>query len=241
MPPHFRERAIGYCTTLSTIVGILATTPVWGTEKLQNRLQYKIPLAGQAALPLVAGCLTFFISESPIWHLFNDRPDKASHILMNLRARNDQIVANEIEQFREVVIHQMESQEQRKPWDVLRHGNLRRTLTAGAYQPMLLTSGIVLVQTYSTVLLVQSGVIDAFQVTIIIWCLAALGQVCGVLLIDKVGRRPLVLCGLSVLCILDVIIGSLAATSLEFQSQRTALAAMFIIFSFFTQATFGLM
>ena len=241
VPAHVRGRSIGLCNTLSSIVSILAVTLVWGTEKIQNHMQFKIPLAGQAALPLVAGCFTFFISESPTWYLFNGRLDQASHVLMQLRARNEQIVAIEIEELKEAVVRQRETQKQTKPWDILFHGNLNRTLMAGAYQPLLLTSGIILVQTYATILLIQSGLIDAFQVTIIIWCLGLLGQVCGVLLIDKVGRRPLVLCGLSALCVLDVIIGSLAATSLESQSQRTALAAMFIVFSFFSAITFDSM
>ena len=241
VPPHVRGRAVGLCVTLWPIVSILATTLVWRTEKLHSRLQYRIPLAIQVALAAIAGCLTFWICESPTWHLFHDRPDHAKDLLMKLRGMNEQIVLVEIEGLKEVMVRQKETQRQTKIWDIFRQGNLKRTLTAGAYQPLSMVSGSVLAQTYSTVILVQSGVVNAFEVTILISCLLFLGQICGLLLVDEVGRRPLVLCGLSVLCVLNIVVGCLAATSLESKMGRTALVSTFITFSFFMNVTFGSM
>ena len=118
---------------------------------------------------------------------------------------------------------------------------LSQYISALTYQPLSLVSGSILAQTYSTIILVQSGVVNAFEVTILISCLLFLGQICGLLLVDEVGKRPLVLCGLSVLCVLNIVVGCLAATSLKSKMGRTALVSTFITFSFFMNVTFGSM
>jgi len=123
-------------------------------------------------------------------------------------------------------------------WDIFKTANLRRTLTAGALLCLNQVSGLILVSTYSTVILVQSGVGNPFQITVIITCLQFLGTVIGPVLVDKVGRRPVALVGFSVLFMLDIVAGSLAAAGLTTDGQRLGLAAMFILFGFFNSASF---
>ncbi len=101
-------------------------------------------------------------------------------------------------------------------WDIFKTANLGRTLTAGALLCLNQVSGL----------------------TVIITCLQFLGTVIGPVLVDKVGRRPVELVGFSVLCMLDIVAGSLAAAGLTTDGQRLGLAAMFILFGFFNSASF---
>ena len=120
-----------------------------------------------------------------------------------------------------------------KPWDILRPENLRRTLTAGAFESSSEVSGSVLMGTYATVVLAQSGVSDPFRITILISCLQFLGTLVGPVLVDKIGRRPLVLIDLTIICTLNLAAGSLASAGRSSLPQQRGLAVIFIIFSFF--------
>jgi MFS family permease len=88
------------------------------------------------------------------------------------------------------------------------------------------------------VILVQSNVANPFQVTVIISCLTFLGTIVGPTLVDKAGRRPVALVGFTILFVLNMAAGGLAAAGLTTSSQRLGLAAVFIIFAFFNAASF---
>lgn len=87
-------------------------------------------------------------------------------------------------------------------------------------------------------ILVQSNVANPFEVTIIISCLNFMGTIVGPTLVDKAGRRPVALSGFSILFVLNMAAGGLAAAGLTTSGQRLGLAAVFIMFAFFNAASF---
>ena len=238
VPANFRGRAIGFCIAGVSAVGIIATTVVWATSELPDERSYKIPLGLQAAFPVTFGILTFFIPESPFWYLQHDKFESARSTLMLLRNNNIKVVEGELSILQRSITMERERQAQIHLWDIFKPANLKRTLTAGALLCLNQVSGLILVATYSTVILVQSGVGNPFQITIIISCLQFLGTMIGPVLVDKVGRRPVALGGFSVLFVLDIVAGSLAAAGLTTEGQRLGLAAVFILFGFFNSASF---
>lgn len=154
---------------------------------------------------------------------------------------NSDIVDAEISMFRSSIAMEAERREKIRFWEILTPANSKRTLTAGALLCLNQVSGLILISTYSTVGLVQSGVANPFQITIIITCLQFLGIVVGPIFVDKIGRRPVAMTGFCILLILDIIAGSLAAAGLTTNSQRLGLAAVFIMFGFFNSASFQLL
>jgi MFS family permease len=123
-------------------------------------------------------------------------------------------------------------------WEILKPEHLERTLSASAPLCLSQVGGQILVLTYSTVILVQSGVADPFKITIIIFLLQFLGTLVGPFLLDKTGRRPVALAGFVVLLAIDIVCGILACAGLQTQSQRIGLAALCIIFSFINAVCF---
>jgi hypothetical protein len=220
------------------VVAIIATTIVWGTEKINDSRQYKVPLAIQAACPVAFGILMLLCYESPLWYIQNGKLDEARRALMALRNNATEIVETELSLYRAAVDAERQRREQSRFWDILNRTHLQRTLTAGALLCSSQVGGQILMQTYSTVILVQSGVANLFQITIIITCLQFLGTMIGPVLVDKVGRRPVALVGFSILFVLDIAAGSLAAAGLTTKGQQLGLAAVFIIFAFFNAASF---
>lgn len=238
VPAHFRGRAIGFCVAGVSAVGIIATTLVWGTSKILDDRSYKIPLGLQAAFPAVFGIMTFFVPESPFWHLQHDQAEAARRTLMTLRNDNVKVVEAELSLLLRSIVAERENQSKAHFWEIFKPMHLKRTLTAGALLCLNQVSGLVLVSTYSTVILVQSGVGNPFQITIIITCTQFLGTMIGPVLVDKIGRRPVALVGFSVLFFLDIVAGSLATAGLTTRGQRLGLAAVFILFGFFNSASF---
>lgn len=238
MPAHVRGRAIGFCVAGVAAVGVIATTIVWGTEKIHDERQYKIPLAVQAAVPVVLALLSLLLPESPVWYVLHGRTDDARRVLLALRNGRAEIVEAELHMFRQAVAAEAKRTAQVHFWSILDRANIKRTMTAGALLSAAQVGGQILVGTYATIILVQSGVGNAFQITVIITCLQFLGTLIGPFLVDKVGRRPVALVGFTILFILNVAAGSLAAAGLETENQRLGLASVFIIFAFFNAASF---
>lgn len=196
-----------------------------------------IPLGIQAALPAILCLLTLFLPESPVWDIQHGHLDSARRTLLVLRNNRADIADAEIAMYLAAAAAEQAHQ---KPnfWRILDLENLPRTLAAGALLCSSQVGGQILVLTYATVILVASGVGNAFEITVIISCLQFLGTLIGPFLVDRVGRRPVALIGFSILLTLDLAAGSLGAVGLTTESQRLALAAIFILFGFFNAVSF---
>jgi MFS family permease len=238
VPVHVRGRAIGFCSAGVAAVAVAATTVVWGTQKINDDRSFKIPLAIQAACPVLFGLLTLLCPESPVWNIQHGNVDVARSTLMSIRNQQANVVEAEISMHKLAIAHDAERQSTVRFWDILRRVNLKRTLTAGALLSASQVGGQVLVLSFSTVILVQSGVGNPFQVTVIITCLQFLGTLVGPVLVDKLGRRIVALWGFSILFVLNLSAGSLAAAGLNTEPKQTALASVLIVFGFFNAVSF---
>ncbi|KAK9312811.1 hypothetical protein V1524DRAFT_238953 [Lipomyces starkeyi] len=64
-------------------------------------------------------------------------------------------------------------------------------------------SGVILSTTYATAFLPQLGISNPFQLTIAASCCTLAGTIAAPLIMDRVGRRPIALVGMSTLLIID--------------------------------------
>ncbi|KAK8930436.1 High-affinity glucose transporter HXT2 [Metarhizium anisopliae] len=235
IPANFRARAVGFTVAGSGVLSVVATVVVWATEKRRDQWQYKIPLLVQAVFPATLALLSLLLTESPIWLLAKGRHDDARRNLLLLRGGNAALVEKELA-LAAAALKSHSEQVNVNVWEILKPANLERTISASAPLCLSQVGGQILVLTYSTVILVQSGVADPFKITIIIFLLQFLGTLIGPFLLDKIGRRPVALAGFVVLFAIDVVCGALACAGPATQSQRIGLAALCIVFSF-TNAT----
>jgi MFS transporter, SP family, sugar:H+ symporter len=104
-----------------------------------------IPLAIQAALPVLFGVLTLFCTESPLWELQKDRVERARASLAVLRRGSAEAVNAELAVARAAIAESAERQKQTKFFDILRPEHLKRTLTAGAMLCLSQVGGQILV------------------------------------------------------------------------------------------------
>ncbi|KAL1894189.1 hypothetical protein Sste5346_005975 [Sporothrix stenoceras] len=238
VPAHVRGRVTGMAAAGSGASSVIATVVVWGTAKLIDDRQYKIPLAVQAALAGLLFIMSLFLTESPAWLVSKGRIEDARTQLLKLRRQNEAIVDHEINSIAAVLAAASEAKSSVRFKEILARKNWARTFMASSYLPAGQVGGQSLAITYSTVLFVQAGVSNAFLMTILVFLLQFLGNMVGPFLSDRLGRRTIALGGISTLVVLDFTAGGLACGGLKTNPQILGLAALSCIFAFVNAASF---
>ncbi|EJT97376.1 MFS general substrate transporter [Dacryopinax primogenitus] len=240
MPAHVRGRSVGFAVAGIGIVGVMAAVIVWGTEQISDERQYQIPLAIQAGVPCVLCLLTLLASESPVWLLSKDRNELARKNMLSLRNHNVQVTDAELA-LQSIALKQKDEARATTRWmDILNKHNFERTLMSGYPTSAGQASGAALVGTYGTVLLVEAGITNAYEVTIIVTVVQFVGSCVAPYLYDRLGRRPVALSVYALITILSAVLGGLAYTDLLETSQRNAFAALTIILAFVNAITSAL-
>ena len=237
VPASIRGATVTSMNILNLVAGVISTFTVYGTQHRSDALSYQIPLAVQFALPAILIPLTLFIPESPQWYISKGRMDEARANLRKLRAFSDAEVDDELR------VMKLSEENERlltadvKFWDIFNKENIRRTITAGSIYSFNQCSGIILSTTYATVFLTQIGAGDPFTLTVISSVCVLAGTILAPFVIDRVGRRPLALIGMSLLLIIDIVAGGLAFNSSNRKS-ALVIAAVSFIFNFIWAASF---
>lgn len=244
MPAHVRGRSVGFAVAGVGIVAILATVVVYETQQIMDSRQYQIPLAIQAAVPCALFLVTFLATESPIWLLSKDRYEDARKNMLLLRNNNIEVTDAELAIQIIALKHNEELRAKRSWTDMLRKENIERTIMAGFATSGGQASGAALLGTFATVLLIEAGIPNAFEVTVILSVVQFVGFCIAPYLYDRIGRRPVALSVYGLMIVLSAVLGALAFTGLTTPSQQQAFAAVTIILQFvnsFTNALGSLM
>lgn len=215
----------------------MATCVVFATSTRTDNISFEVPLAVQCALPAILIPPTFILPESPLWLIGKDRMDDAARSLRKLRGSSEAEVADELRLMK--VSHENERALSSTVTflNLFDRRNIKRTITAGSFFSFNQISGVFLSTTYATIFLQEINVASPFALTIIASCCTLAGCVVAPLIIDKVGRRPLALAGMSALLALDIAAGGLAF-KIDVPSYAIGVAACSFIFNFFWGASF---
>lgn len=233
-----RGRSVSTINILNVMAGLVGTIVVFGTEKLDGRKSYMIPLAVQSTVPVFLFVCTLSLPESPQWLVAKGRIDQARTNLQKLRAFGERGVQEEL---RIIKLSEQTERELRADgdfWEIFTRQHLQRTLTAGSFYSLNQISGVILSTTYSTVFLADMGIKDPFSLTVIASCCTLAGTTVAPFVIDRSGRRPLALVGMTVLFIIDTVAGGLAFNRGNPQS-ALAIAALSFVFNFFWACSFA--
>ena len=147
------------------------------SEKLKDSRQYKILLAIQAAARVLLFILTFLVTESPIWLLKKGRVEEARANLASICANNAMLVEAELSAALVSLHPEQETSSNVEEIEIMKPAHLKRTLTAGALVCVSQVGGQILILTYSTAILVQRGVAEPFEITILIFFLQFVGAI----------------------------------------------------------------
>ncbi|KAK1763774.1 sugar porter family MFS transporter [Phialemonium atrogriseum] len=205
-PAKLRGLAYGFMTTwitAGTAIGLLITN---ATQAMQGRACYQIPLYVLFAMPAVTIISMPFMPESPRWLLLQGKEEQAWKSLTWIRngAYDDLALRSEFEEMRLNALHDLELQSKWLVLDLLRGTNLRRTLLCVGVGLINAGIGAMFVLAFGTYFFKVIGVTNPFKWIVLTQWMGVIGLFFAYYLLDRVGRRTLLLvgttaCGLSML------------------------------------------
>lgn len=189
------------------VVALITNT----TGNYTNRWAYRAVFAAQYGFGAIALALIAFMPESPWWLLAKNRDDKAHDSLKRLGY-------SEEEQIKKIALIKATLEEVRQETEgatyaeCFRRSNLRRTIISIVPLSIQALSGVVFAAGYSTYYMQLAGYSTqtSFKLQIVQQIMSLIGNVMSYLVIDRVGRRNVMLYGLAVLTVILMLTGGLA-------------------------------
>lgn len=237
VPSSMRGRAVASMNVLTLCAGVLATLVVFGTHEMKDQRAYMVPLGVQCLMPLALIPMTIFLPESPQWLASKDRMDEARKNLRKVRGWSDSQIDDELRVMKMCEENERALSATVNFWNIFDRENIKRTITAGSFFSFNQISGIILSTTYATVFLQQLGVGSPFTLTVISSCCVLAGTFMAPFTVDRAGRRPTALVGMTLLLAIDCIAGALAFNAKN-RNNVLGIAGLSFIFNFFWGASF---
>ncbi|KAM5439731.1 hypothetical protein MferCBS31731_004141 [Microsporum ferrugineum] len=211
--------------------GLIMSLVCRGTIRLDGNAQWQIPLALFGFVPLVVASLIWFIPESPRWLLVKGRHDDSLSALRSLRDgrfSEDQIMA-EYTALRDRLGR--ESTDSARYVDCFRGTDLRRTLIAVGVNVFLQATGQVFTARYSAVYIKSLDTVDPFSITIVNQLVNLLGVAISMVLVDHVGRRPLLYASSALQTVAWFAMAGLGTPRAPTHAMRSAIVALIAFFN----------
>ncbi|WP_110944415.1 sugar porter family MFS transporter [Streptomyces niger] len=203
-PPHIRGRLVSF-NSLMIVSGQLLAYLINAVLAHWEAWRWMLGLAALPAVALFIGL--FFLPDTPRWYMSKGRTGEASAVLRRTlpAAEVDDELAR-IEQARA-----LETNAQRGAWQELRTPWVRRLLLVGIGLSIVQQiTGVNAVIYFAPKILLTTGLGTnaAITATIAVGAISVVATAIGMSLIDKVGRRPMLIWGLSGMTVSLALLGA---------------------------------
>jgi MFS family permease len=184
---------------------ILAGWTTYGTNlNLTNSFAWRVPTIVQAALPSIVMCLILFFPESPRWLISHGRREEAQAIFAKYHGDGDKDSPIVQLQMHEVIDSMALFKDENPWWDYRELFNTR----AARYRMFMVIamsffgqwSGNNVVSYFMPQMIIQAGITDPSKqllINAINPIFSMMGAVYGATLLDKLGRRVMLMSGLA--------------------------------------------
>ncbi|KAI0472906.1 MFS transporter [Xylariaceae sp. FL0804] len=209
--PSIRGRVTALQQFMLGVGSLVAGWVAWGCYvNLGDTAQWRIPLGIQMLPAVVLAALILLFPESPRWLLDHGRADVGLATLARLHAggdARDAWVRAEFAQIQESIA--FERQHEAKSYSELFTSMpaFRRLFLACAIQASIQMTGVSAIQYFSVTIFAQIGISanNALKYQAINNILALIAQACCIAFIDRFGRRPTLITGNLVNCVMFII------------------------------------
>ncbi|KAI0164488.1 general substrate transporter [Hypoxylon sp. FL1284] len=209
--PSIRGRVTGLQQFMLGVGSLAAGWISWGCfTSLRGTGQWRIPLGIQNAPAAALAALILLFPESPRWLVDHGRADAGLATLARLHAagdRDDPWVRAEFALIQETVGFEREHEAKSYLELFTSPSAFRRLFLAVAIQASIQMTGVSAIQYFSVSIFAQIGISadDALKYQAINNVLALVAQAACMLLIDRFGRRPTLIAGNLVNCVMFII------------------------------------
>lgn len=216
-PKSIRGLIVGLYQLAITIGALLATIVLNATKNQHSHSSWRTPIGIQFAWAFILGGGMMLLPESPRYLLYKDRVPEARKALSRLMTRPEDSPEVEAEVAEISLALEAERQLANNSYrDCFRHTanrNAFRTWTGILLQGFQQLTGINFIIYYGTTFFLSAGITNAFIVSIIVSVVNTCMTIVGVQLIDRVGRRRLLLIGAFGMCVCEFIIAIVGVTA----------------------------
>lgn len=231
-PPHIRGRLVSF-NSLMIVSGQLLAYLINAVLARWEAWRWMLGLAALPAVALFVGL--FFLPDTPRWYISKGRRDEAARVLgRTLPAEDVPAELARIDQARE-----LEAGARRGGWQQLRTPWVRRLLLIGiGLAAVQQITGVNAVVYFAPKILASTGLGTgaAITATIAVGAVSVLATAIGMALIDRVGRRPLLITGLAGMTVALALLG--ASFHLPHSAAVSALVlGLMVLYMAFMQAT----
>lgn len=240
-PKWIRGTIVG-AYQLAITIGLLLASIVGNATKNRNDTgSYRIPVAVQFAWALILFFGMLLLPETPRMWIKRNRPEKAAKSLSRLR-RLDVDHPALVEELSEITAnHEYEMALGKASWLDCFKGNLGKRLATGCLlQALQQLTGVNFIFYYGPSFFKNSGIKNPFTVSLITSCVNVGSTFPGLYMVEKWGRRPLLLFGAIGMAVCQFIVAGVGtgAGTVNLPAQR-ALIAFVCIYIFFFACSWG--
>jgi SP family sugar:H+ symporter-like MFS transporter len=215
-PKKMRGLIVGLYQLAITVGALLSAVVLNSTQNRLDHLAWRIPIAIQFAWAAILSGGMICLPESPRYLLLKGRDEAARVSLGRLLTRSSD--SPEVERERLEIVTALEAEQKvgsASYIDCFRNNENRngfRTWTGIMLQGWQQLTGINFIFYYGTTFFLQAGITDAFLIQIIADLVNTVMTIVGVQLIDRVGRRRLLLIGALGMCLCEFIVAIVGVT-----------------------------
>ncbi|KAH6887449.1 general substrate transporter [Thelonectria olida] len=236
-PNKLRGTCLILINTMIVIGQWLNSLVVYGCSNLTDDRAWRIPIITQIVPPSLLLCGLTILPESPSWLLVRGRIDEAKKSYLRFNGKGfdaDTAVAVATLAIRK----EQEETAGGGSWlQCFKGADGRRTLIICMVYIAQQFVGVNFVSGYLTYYFRLAGVKNALGVAQAAFAIQLVGNICSWPLVDRVGRRPLVVGGTIVITVGLLIIGGIS--TLHSQASLNATVAFMVIWGFLYQMTLG--
>ncbi|KAL4750670.1 hypothetical protein BDW72DRAFT_175359 [Aspergillus terricola var. indicus] len=232
--------ALAYCIGPFTVALITNTTGTYTT-----RWAYRSVFAAQWGFAAIALALILFMPESPWWLVSKSRESDALSSLSRLGYNNGE-QTKKLSTIKTTLDQIRRETEGVTYAECFRTSNLRRTIISIAPLSIQAMSGIIFAASYSTYYFQLAGYTDAmsFRLQIVQQVMSIFGNLMSYLLIDRLGRRNLMLYGLGIMTCILMITGGLGVVASDVNNPNSGGAvkgtvALILLYCWWYNCTIG--
>lgn len=233
-PKWIRGTIVGSYQLAITIGLLLAACANQGTHNRQDTGSYRIPLAIQFIWAIILATGMFILPETPRFLIKSDNYEAAARSMSRLRSLppDHPAIVDELAEIK--AIHEYEiSLGQATYADCFSKKMLKRLLTGCGLQALQQLTGINFIFYYGTQFFKNSGIENAFLIGLITNLVNVISTLPGLYLVEKLGRRRLLLMGAIGMCVCEFIVAIVGVTVFTDVANKVLIAFVcFYIFFF---------
>ncbi|VUC35051.1 unnamed protein product [Clonostachys rosea] len=245
-PLQNRGAMVASYNTALNLGSLIMSLVCYGTSTIPGKTSYILPIGLFYIIPTIVLISSIFMPESPRWLALQGRYDEGLAALRQIRERkfSDDEIEEEFAIIRSVsesyTDNSTEKQGFFKRWlKIWSAKNIKRTGIVLATNFFLHGTGNAFASMYGTIFYKSIGTINPFALSTIASCLVVFISLATLILVDIIGRRPILLCGSFLQATALLIMGGLGMITAKTLSVSSGIIAMMMIFQMSYCAAWG--